>query len=128
MDQDLQKLKSTTFGGRRFTRKQLLQIQTTTRTLANLSRRELSKTLCEHLNWVTPGGKNCEQACLTALEEMASINLIQLPAKITTNARGKKKPLTWSEQTAAQPIIGDSLDSISPLRLSIVSNEKDRGL
>ena len=128
MDQHLQALKSTTFGGRRFTRKQLLHIQTTTRTFSNLSRRELSKTLCEHLGWVTPAGKNCEQACLSALEEMAAVNLIQLPAKITTNARGKKKPLSWSEQTDSQSIISASLASISPLRLAIVSTEKDRRL
>ncbi len=128
MDQDLQKLKSTTFGGRRFTRKQLLHIQATTRICSNLSLRELSKTLCEHLDWVTPAGNNCEQACLNALEEMAAINLIQLPAKITTNARGKKKPITWSDQTGAQPAISAPLASISPLRLSIVSAEKDRKL
>lgn len=128
MDQDLQKLKSTTFGGRRFTRKQLLHIQATTRTFSGLSRRELSKTLCEHLDWVTPAGKNCEQACLNALEEMAAINFIQLPAKVTTNARGKKKPLTWSDHTGAQPIISAPLALISPLRLVIASTEKDREL
>ena len=128
MDRHLQALKSTTFGGRRFTRRQLLHIQTTTRTFSNLSRRELSKTLCEHLGWVTPAGKNCEQACLSALEEMAAVNLIQRPAKITTDARGKNKPLSWSEQTDSQSIISASLATISPLRLAIVSTEKDRRL
>ena len=36
MEQNLQALKSTTFGGRRFTRKQLLHIQTTVATFSNL--------------------------------------------------------------------------------------------
>jgi len=53
MDNDLEHLKSTTFGGRRFTRKQLVQIRETIRAYPNLSRRELSHTFCEHFSWLS---------------------------------------------------------------------------
>jgi len=120
MDLDIEQLKSTTFGGRRFTRKQLTHIRETIRAYPNLSRRELSHTLCEHFNWVTPVGKNRVQACLNALDEMVSINLIELPAKVTSNARGKKKPIAWTKQTDPPSVIDDALASLLPLELLVV--------
>ncbi|MCP5100304.1 MAG: DUF4338 domain-containing protein, partial [Chloroflexi bacterium] len=128
MHYDIEHLKSTTFGGRRFTRKQLAHIRKTTNAYPNLSRRELSHTLCEHFNWVTPAGKNRVQACLNALEEMASIDLIQLPDKVMSNARGKKKPIVWTDQTEPQTEIIGSLESLTPLQLLIVGELADRKL
>ena len=40
-------LPKTTFSGRRFTRKQLAQVQATVQLFPNLSRKELARTLCE---------------------------------------------------------------------------------
>ncbi|MBV1877791.1 MAG: IS4 family transposase [Pseudomonadales bacterium] len=125
MDLDIEQLSSTTFGGRRFTRKQLMRIRETTQAYPGLSRRELSHTFCEHFNWVTPKGKNRVQACLNALEEMASINLIILPAKVTANARGKKQPIVWTKYTDPQPTIDTALASLLPLRLVIVDQSAE---
>jgi len=47
-----------TVSGKRFTGKQLNQVRETVETFQTLSRNELAFTLCEHLNWVTPQGKN----------------------------------------------------------------------
>ena len=54
MDASITKLKSTTFCGRRFTRKQLSEIQQTVHSFPALSRHELAQTICEHLRWYTP--------------------------------------------------------------------------
>lgn len=51
--QSVETLEKTTFAGRRFTRKQLAQVQDTVRTFPKLSRRELAETICEHLAWKT---------------------------------------------------------------------------
>ena len=51
MDPRIEKLKSTTFGGKRFTRQQIATIQETANTFSTLSRRELAHTICEHLRW-----------------------------------------------------------------------------
>ena len=47
MDPRIASLKSTTFCGRRLTRRQIADVQET----VALSRNELAKTVCEHLNW-----------------------------------------------------------------------------
>jgi hypothetical protein len=69
MDPKIKNLKSTTICGRRFTRQQIVDIQTTVKAFPALSLRELAHTICEHLNWVTPRGTNRIQTCLNALEK-----------------------------------------------------------
>ena len=55
-------LPKTTFAGRRFTRKQLRQVQETVASLPNLSRTELARTVCEHLDWRTSFLTNLDTA------------------------------------------------------------------
>ena len=54
----IKKLKSTTFFGRRFTRRQIAEVQQMVATFPALSRKELAQTICEHLHWHTPSGGN----------------------------------------------------------------------
>ena len=49
LDPLIQNLKSTTFCGRRLTRRQIADIQEVVRTFPQLSRNELGQTVCEHL-------------------------------------------------------------------------------
>ena len=56
MDPLIEKLKSTTFFGRRFTRRQIAEVQQMVATFPALSRKELAQTICEHLHWHTPSG------------------------------------------------------------------------
>ncbi len=128
MDPIIKKLKTTTFGGRRFTRKQIAHIQSVVQSFPNLSRRELCDTLCEHFDWVTPSGVNSSQACLNALEQMESAEVLKLPAKIESKMRGKKKPLAWTSRTDQQPDIDGELESLLPLRLLIVKEPSERQL
>ena len=62
MDPLIEKLKSTTFFGRRFTRRQIAEVQQMVATFPALSRKELAQTICEHLHWHTPSGGNRVQA------------------------------------------------------------------
>jgi hypothetical protein len=66
---------------------EIKQIQETVGAFSNLSRRELSQTICEHLNWYTAAGVNKVDACMKMLEKLEDLKVLKLPAKRVT---GKK--------------------------------------
>ena len=74
VDPLIEKLKSTTFFGRRFSRRQIAEVQQMVATFPALSRKELAQTICEHLHWHTPSGGNRVQAAL-GLRELQPLRL-----------------------------------------------------
>ena len=128
MDHIIDSLKSTTFGGRRFTRKQLVTIQKTVNTFSALSRRELAHTICEHLQWKTPKGENRIQTCLGALESMEELDLFSLPKKKKTKQKTQQKKIIWTEQSDSQPLISDSLAQLMPVSLQLVKEKESVAL
>jgi hypothetical protein len=123
MDPKIQSLASTTFCGRRFTRKQIENIQTTVNTFSNLSRCELALTICEHLNWVTPSGANKINTCLNALEAMETLGLFTLPTKMTQKKK-KQKQIAWTDKSNEVPLIDCNLDELMPLSLQMVIDQE----
>jgi len=117
-------LRSTTFAGRRFNRKQLVEIQQTVNNFPQLTFRELGHTICEHLNWVTPGGRYRIQACLKALEKMQSAGLFQLPEK-QKRKKTTQKPIPWSDSTAAQPVINCPLSQFTTITVELVTKSEE---
>ena len=75
----IKKLKSTTFFGRRFTRRQIAEVQQMVATFPALSRKELAQTICEHLHWHTPSGGNRVKAALGMLEQLEQAGILRLP-------------------------------------------------
>jgi hypothetical protein len=124
MNAAVELLKSTTFAGRRFTRKQLVEIQQTVNNFPQLTLRELGHTICEHLNWVTPRGRYRIQACLNALEEMHSAGLFQLPEK-QTRKKVTQKPIQWSDSTAAQPVINCPLSQFTSIAVELATKTEE---
>ena len=121
---DISTLPKTTFSGRRFTRKQLAQVQETVQTFKNLSRKELALTLCEHLDWKTPNGKLKVNSALTLLEKLESYDIVTLPAKRKTRARIKRIP-AFIKQPDTTPVNG-TLEAIGPVKLQRITSQKDR--
>src|SRR3990167_9274479 len=78
MNKELKEVSTATFGGRKFRKQQIIDIQRTVSTFPGLSRSELAHTICEHVNWTTPRGTNRIQTCLNALEEMEVTGIIPL--------------------------------------------------
>ena len=76
MDPRIKNLKSTTFFGRRFTRRQIADIQQTVATFPALSRKELAQTICEHLRWRTPTGGNRVAAALGLLQRLERAGIL----------------------------------------------------
>ena len=63
MDFRIENLKSTTLGGTRLTRRWIADLQKTLARFPALSRHELASTLCSHLGWFTPKGRDRLGAC-----------------------------------------------------------------
>src|SRR5438876_12435826 len=108
-------LLKTTFSGRRFTRKQLAHVQQTVEQFPSLSRTELAHTLCEHLSWKTPNGKNKVESCLTLLEKLEAQGVVSLPAKPVRQAAQRRVPVL-AKDTRETPIDA-GLDTLTPVRL-----------
>lgn len=117
-------LPKTTFSGRRFTRKQLVQVQEVARMFPTLSRKELAQTVCEHFDWTTPKGRNKISSGLKLLEELEGYGLITLPAKKEKKKPTRRKP-EFREKPDTTPI-NATLASIGPIRLKQVISKDDR--
>ena len=116
----VENLLSTTFSGRRFTRKQLAQVQETRAQFPQLSRTELAHTLCEHLNWKTPNGKNKVESCLILLEKLEAQGVVSLPAKQARQAPRRRVLLL--ENTPPEAPIEAELSTLMPIQLEAVSS------
>ncbi len=117
-------LPKTTFSGRRFTRKQLAQVQETVQVFKNLSRKELALTLCENLSWETPNGQLKVNSCLKLLEALESHGVIILPAKRKTKAPVRRIP-TFDKHPET-PSINDTLESVGSITLQRITSKEDR--
>lgn len=117
-------LPKTTFSGRRFTRKQLREVQQTVQTFRSLSRNELALTVCEHLDWRGPNGALKLQSCLALLKALEGQGLIELPEIRASMARPEPTP-SFDEHPACPPVEG-SLASVGPISLRPVTTRQGR--
>ena len=120
MDPRIASLKSTTFCGRRLTRRQIADVQET----VALSRNELAKTVCEHLNWTTPKGGYRVAACMRMLESLEEYGVLTLPAKRNTTP-GPRTPITCTGRSDPRPEINCALAELEPLSLQSATEERD---
>src|SRR5216117_3813649 len=70
----------TFLSGRYFTAQEIKDIQETIES-CGLSWTELVHTVCEHLEWVTPAGRNKADSCSKALRKLEAQGLLKLPAR-----------------------------------------------
>ncbi len=79
--------------GREFSRQEIQEIQETVRVCRRLSLKELVQTICEHLEWVTPAGRNKLASCAKALQQLEALGLVKLPKLCASKQRkGDKRP------------------------------------
>ena len=116
MDPRIERLETTTFFGRRLTRRQIADIQETVALFPNDTRNELAKTICEHLNWRTPKGDYRVSACLRTLERLEGFGILTLPEK-RDNGSGALPPIRHTVASDPQPGIACDLSVLEPLSL-----------
>ncbi len=124
MDPLIENLKSTTFFGKRLTRRQIADIQETVGLFPKLSRTELGHTICEHLRWQTPKGSNRIHLATRLLEELERLGILTLPARSAMPGRGPQRPITPGERTAPQPPLREDLAELTPLALEVVTERE----
>ena len=129
MDTIIQELPSTRFTNRRFTRKQLIDIQSTVNRFPGLSLRELGHTICDYLNWTTPKGENAIQSCLNALHEMQEAGLFKLPEKrkqgTKTQGTKKQKSILLTDQTAPQAEVKSDLSQFDSIKIQKATEKEE---
>lgn len=106
-------------------------IRTLLRQFPGLSRKEVTETLCEHLNWLTPGGLPKTTACTKLLNRLEEQNLICRPAKQKRAGHRGRCAQSVSKETGLprEPApLEMSLGELGPVRLAPVTEKAAQGL
>ena len=106
-------------------------IRTVLHQFPGLSRHEVTETLCEHLNWLTPAGLPKTTACTKLLNRLEAQALIRLPSKQRRAAqpgRGAQR-VPWEAGLPREPApLQMSLAELGPVRLVPVTERAAQGL
>ena len=104
---------------REITLDDIAYIRTFTQKFPRLSRTELTNTLCEHLNWLTPAGQPKFTACSKLLLRLESTGEISLPPiqKYSRSNFQICSPTDLSAMTTPMPQLNASLAELDPVRL-----------
>ena len=121
MDPRIENLKSTTFLGKRLTRRRIADIQGIVAMLPKLSRRELGETVCVQMQWQTPKGSNRIQFALRVLEELERLGILALPALDAASGPRRQRPVEATERTAPGPPLAGPLADFAPVTLQAAS-------
>lgn len=106
------------FSGRRFSSHDLGLIREVTEDFSTLSLTELSKTLCELLEWKRPNGKLKYEECRALLEKLQVDALISLP--MLRKIKHSPRQIRVTHEGNPQPAITESLGQYEPLSLRLV--------
>ena len=102
MDFRIENVKSTTFGGTRLTRRWIADLQKTVARFPALSRHELASTLCSHLGWFTPKGRDRLGSCRSPVAVSAPEDAwVRLWSWHRRDARGGRPPARAALTAAA---------------------------
>jgi hypothetical protein len=107
------------FSGRSFSVPELELIQQICRNFASLGRTEISRTVCELLEWKRPNGSLKNHECRLLLERMQDSGLVALPPLGRSGKRGPRLVSITSAGETEADLVG-SVGEFEPLSLSIV--------
>ena len=107
------------FSGRAFSPADLELIRGIIRDFSNLSLTELSKTLCELLEWKRPTGKLKYEECRALLEHLQDRGVLALPALRPTRGLGPRRVAVTRQSDPETPVTGTAGD-FEPLTLHLV--------
>jgi hypothetical protein len=118
-------------GDREICAEDVAYIRTFTQSFPRLSRKELTYTLCEHLDWLTPGGRAKFTACAKLLARLEAAGELCLPAIQKQNSHPGPRPSAArraSAQTDPRPPFARALSGLDAVQLRWVSDRQDERL
>ena len=116
-----------TFSGRTFSPEDLQLIQQITADFGSLGRTEISRTICELLNWKRPSGRLKNHEARLLLERLEGLGWVQLPELRRLGRRGPRR-VTWSSQSEWQEEQMGSGGQFEPLQFEVVQGGRDSQL
>jgi len=115
-------------GDREIVAEEIAYIRTFAQRFPGLSRKELTSTLCEHLEWLTAAGQPKYSACAKLLTRLEEAGELRLPALQEPSRRGGPRasaPPRASARTDAPAPVVRSLSELEPVRLRWVSERQE---
>lgn len=113
--------------GRPFSREEIALIRRHIAAEPRPNRAQLSRSVCEALDWVRPGGGLKDMSCRVAMLRMEKDGLIELPPPRTRNGNGAIRP-NLTEASAPQRLITDSAGQLGKLELRPVATPQQSSL
>lgn len=92
------------YSGRDFSRKEIRYMRRLMRREPNLCRAELSRRVCDDLEWLRPDGRRKDMSCRVAMLAMHSGGLIRLPEPRQKNGNGNRRPQITERSAARDPV------------------------
>ncbi len=115
-------------GGREITPEDVAYIRTVAKRFATLSRTELTCTLCEHLEWLTPAGRPKYEACSKLLARLEEAGELRLPSLQHHKSHpGPRSCTTRRPSARADPPapLDRPLSQLDPVRLRWASDPQE---
>lgn len=116
------------FCGRDFGADEVALIREIVATCSGISRRELSHTVCELLEWKRPGGGLKARECLDLLELLEAKGYLRLPGKRHTGYNGPQKCIAAVPPAAPHSALVGSVEEFAPLAVEQVETREQRDL
>jgi Druantia protein DruA len=116
-----------TFSGRTFSLVDLQLIQQITTDFGSLGRTEISRTICELLNWRRPSGRLKNHEARLLLERLEGLGWVRLPEVRRLGRRGSRQ-VELSFQGEWQQRQMGSAGEFEPLRFEVVQRGRDTQL
>ncbi|MFH1155155.1 MAG: Druantia anti-phage system protein DruA [Pseudomonadota bacterium] len=123
------------YKGREFSSRELSLIKEIAGDFPGIARTELANTVCELLDWKSPGNKLKTVECRTFLELLDARGVLKLPEKRNTS---KKKSVTVTVAVAvpippirkSEPLaeVAGSVEDFAPLDVELVETKEQRRL
>src|SRR2546429_7634916 len=110
--------------GREFSRQEIQEIQETVRVCRRLSLKELVQTICEHLDWVTPAGRNKLASCAKALQQLEALGLVKLPRLCASKQRKGARAIVVGAGSAAEEEIAGTVREVGPVEVQPVGGKE----
>ena len=110
-----------TFAGRCFASHELALMRQAATDYAGLGITEISRTICEWLNWKRPNGRLKNHECRLLLERLQQQGLLTLPDLHRSGGRGPRT-VTTDTRSDSQTPIQCRLADLEPLRLTLIED------